>query len=123
MTPGGYHAFDHTWALDSAFDLHASLGKARITKRIHDLNTQLKLGLREMGHVALATPISPDLSAGIVCFDVRGMSAEAVVTALGEKGIIASRTPYRRQYARLCPSLLTSPDDVDRSLAAVRGLA
>jgi len=123
MTPGGYHAFDHTWALDSAFDMHASLGKVRIAQRIHDLNTQLKLGLRAMRHVTLATPMSPDLSAGIVCFEVQGLSAEAVVTALGDKGIIASRTPYRRQYARLCPSLLTSPDDVDHSLAAIRALA
>jgi selenocysteine lyase/cysteine desulfurase len=123
MTPGGYHAFDHTWALNSAFDMHASLGKSRITARIHALNTRLKEGLRAMKHVSLATPMSPDLSAGIVCFDVNGMSADKVVAALAEKRIIASRTPYRRQYARLCPSLLTLSDDVDRTLAAVRTLA
>jgi selenocysteine lyase/cysteine desulfurase len=123
MTPGGYHAFDHTWAVGSAFDMHAGLGKTRVTERIHDLNRELKEGMRAMPHVQLATPMAPDLSAGIVCFDVDGMSAEAVVNALGKKGIVASRTPYRRQYARLCPGLLTPGDDVARTLAAVRALA
>jgi hypothetical protein len=45
------------------------------------------------------------------------------VAALADKGIIASRTPYRRQYARLCAGLLTPGDDVERTLAAVRALA
>jgi selenocysteine lyase/cysteine desulfurase len=123
MSPGGYHAFDHTWALGSAFDMHASLGKARITDRIHTLNGQLKEGLRAMKHVHLATPMASTLSSGIVCFDVDGMPPEKVVTALAEKQVIASRTPYRRQYARLCPGLLTPGDDVERTLSAVRALA
>ena len=123
MSPGGYHAFDHTWALGSAFELHGSLGKARITARIHELNTQLKDGLRSMKHIRVATPKAPELSSGIVCFDVEGMPADKVVAALAEKGVIATRTPYRRQYARLCPGLLTPGDDVARTLAAVRSLS
>jgi selenocysteine lyase/cysteine desulfurase len=123
MTPGGYHAFEHTWALGSAFDMHASLGTARIMARVHDLNRQLKEGLRAMSHVRLATPMSASLSSGMACFDVNGMPADKVVAALAEKGVIASRTPYRRQYARLCPGLLTPGDDVERTLAAVRSLA
>jgi selenocysteine lyase/cysteine desulfurase len=103
--------------------MHASLGKARIAARIHQLNTQLKEGLQGMPHVTLATPMSSELSAGIVCFDVNGMSAEKVVAALAGKDIIASRTPYRRQYARLCPGLLTLNADIERTLAAVRSLA
>lgn len=123
MTPGGYHAFDHTWALGSAFDLHASLGKQRIADRVHALNAELKDGLRRMRHVRLATPMAASLSAGIVCFDVEGMSPEKVVAALAGKGVIASRTPYRRQYARLCPGLLTPGTDVERTLEVVRSLA
>ena len=122
MSPGGYKAFEHTWALGSAFDMHASLGKARIANRVHALNSELKEGLRGMRHIRLATPLDPALSSGIVCFDVDGMSAEKVVAALAEKRIIASRTPYRRQYARLCPGLLTPGEDVQQTLAAVRSL-
>jgi len=123
MSPGGYHAFDHTWALGSAFDMHAILGKARIATRVQVLNRQLKEGLHGMRHIRVATPMATDLSSGIVCFDVQGMAAEEVVAALADRQVVASRTPYRRQYARLCPGLLTPGDDVERTLAAVRSLA
>ena len=123
MTPGGYHAFDHTWALGSAFDMHATLGKERIASRVHTLNRELKEGLHAMKHVRLQTPMDETLSSGIVCFDVVGMSPEKVVATLADKGVIASRTPYRMQFARLCPGLLTPGTDVDRTLTAVRSLA
>src|SRR5262245_13904983 len=123
MTPGGYHAFEHTWALGSAFELHAALGKRRITERVHALSDQLKQGLRTMKRVRLRTPHDAALSSGIVCFDVEGMTAEHVVAALADRGVVASRTPYRTQHARLCPGLLTPEPDVERTLAAVRAIA
>src|SRR5215212_11288716 len=41
MTPGGFHSFEHRWALDRAFALHLEIGKARIAERIHELNAQI----------------------------------------------------------------------------------
>ncbi len=123
MTPGGYHAFDHTWALGSAFDLHASLGKGRIASRVHLLNRQLKEGLRAMPRVRLHTPLDETLSSGIVCFEVDGMAPDRVVASLADKGVLASRTPYRKPYARLCAGLLTPGTDVERTLAAVRSIS
>ncbi len=123
MTPGGFHSFEHRWALEAAFRLHLSLGKARVAERIHALNRKLKGGLAEMRHVRLRAPMSEALSAGIVTFEVEGMSPEQVVQRLWEKRIIASETPYATRYARLAPSLLTSPEDVEASLRAVRELA
>ena len=123
MTPGGYHAFDHTWALGSAFDLHASLGKRRVATRVHVLNRQLKEGLRAMKHVRVYTPLDETLSSGIVCFDVEGMTPDKVVAGLADKGVLASRTPYRSQYVRLCPGLLTPGTDVEKTLEAVRTFA
>ena len=38
MTPGGYHSFEHRWAVDQAFDLHMTLGKANVQSRIHAPN-------------------------------------------------------------------------------------
>ena len=122
MTPGGYHSFDHRWALGSAFELHASLGKARVQARIHQLNSQLKDGLRRIKGVRLHTPMSEVLSSGIVCFDVGNLPPQAVVDRLFEKRIVASRTPYKSSYARLCPSLLTLEDDVEATLRAVASL-
>jgi len=123
MTPGGYHAFDHTWALGSAFDLHASLGKSRVAARVHLLNRQLKEGLRAMKRVRLHTPLHETLSSGIVCFDVDGLAPDRVVASLADQAVIASRTPYRTPYARLCAGLLRPGTDVERTLAAVRSLA
>jgi len=122
MTPGGYHAFDHTWALGSAFDLHASLGKDRIAARVHALCRQLKEGLRDMRQVRVHTPMADALSSGIVCFEIDGMAPDKVVAGLADRGVIASRTPYRKPYARLCPGLLTPGRDVEKTLDAVRAL-
>jgi len=91
-----------------------------VAERIHSLNRQLKEGLAKMPNVKLYTPMSDELSAGIVCFDVQGMKADDVVSALRKKNIIASVTPYKTLYARLSPGLLTSPADVEAVLAAIR---
>ncbi len=122
MTPGGFQSFEHRWALDEAFRLHLALGKSRVATRIHELNTRLKDGLSEMRHVTLHTPRDEKLSAGIVCFEVTGIAPFDVARRLGERGIVASVSPYRTRYARLAPSLLTSEEDVDRALSEVRAL-
>lgn len=122
MTPGGFHSFEHRWALGEAFTFHQAIGKARIATRIHALNHQLKEGLAEMGHVTLHTPRATELSAGIVCFEVQGVRPEEVVARLHERGIIASVTPYATRYARLAPSLLTSPEEINKTLQEIKNL-
>jgi selenocysteine lyase/cysteine desulfurase len=122
MTPGGFHSFEHRWALDTAFALHERIGPKRIEARIHELNRQCKEGLQAMKHVVLHTPRSDEASAGIITFDVAGMTPDQVVRNLGAKRIVASTTPYAIPSARLAPSLLNTPTDVDAALRAVREL-
>ena len=124
MTPGGFHSFEYRWALAEAFRFHGAIGKARIAKRIHQLNEQCRRGLAGMKHVELITPLSGDVTAGLVCFNVSGMKDTEVVARLKEKKIVASTTPrvYGVDCARFAPSLLTSPSDVDACLRAVRAL-
>jgi len=123
MTPGGYHSFEHRWALAQAFDFHRSIGKARIEARVHALARRLKAGLADMKHVTLRTPRSDRLSAGIVCFEVEGSSASEVVERLAGRRVVATVTPYATRYVRLGPGLYTVDADVDATLAAVRALA
>ena len=123
MTPGGFHSFEHRWALSEAFALHERIGKSRIADRIHALNRALKEGLAQMKHVTLHTPMSDELSAGIVCFEVAGMAPEAVVDRLREKKILASVTPYAVQYARLAAGLINDETDIEAALREVRSLA
>jgi selenocysteine lyase/cysteine desulfurase len=123
MTPGGFHSFEHRWALDQAFLFHQRLGKSRVTQRIYELNQQLKQGLAGMPRITLHTPMSQDLSAGIVCFEVAGMSPAQVVAELRRRSIVSSVTPYATQYARVAPGLLNSSDEIETVLRNIRTLA
>jgi isopenicillin-N epimerase len=116
MMPGGFKPFEHQWAMKEAFEFHQGIGKARIAARTHELASQLKEGLAKMTHLTLVTPRDPELSSGIVCFDVRGMSADNVVRRLRQRAIVASATPYAVRYARLTPSIRNTPEEVDRVL-------
>jgi selenocysteine lyase/cysteine desulfurase len=122
MTPGGFHSFEHRWALDEAFKFHLTIGKSRVTQRIYELNQQLKQGLVAVPHVTLHTPMSQDLSAGIVCFEVAGMSPRQVVEKLRQRGIVGSVTPYATKYARLAPNLINSTAEIEKTLGEIRNL-
>jgi len=119
MTPGGFHSFEHRWALPEAFKLHLQLGKAEVQARIHQLNSQTKQGLAKMAGVKLYTPMSPELSSGLVCFDYKQMAPDDVVNAMHKKGVIMSATPYRKSYARFAPSLINNEQEIDTALAAL----
>lgn len=122
MTPGGFHSFEHRWALDEAFTFHQTIGKSKVTQRIYELSQQLKQGLAAMPHVTLQTPASQDLSAGIVCFEVAGLAPRTVVEKLGQRGIVGSVTPYATKYVRLAPGLINSSGEIDRTLEEIRHL-
>lgn len=122
-SPGGFHSFEHRWALPEAFAFHDGIGRDAIAGRIHDLNRQLKEGLATMGHVTLHTPMSDALSAGITTFMIDGMKPGQVAEALHQKKIFATTTPYVESYARLAPGLLNTPAEVDTALAAIHALS
>jgi isopenicillin-N epimerase len=121
-TPGGFKPFEHRWALREAFELHEQIGRTQIAARIQALNQQLKQGLSEMPHVQLRTPMAEELSAGLVCFDVAGLSPRQVVERLHARNIIATTTPYTPQYARLSAGLMNAESQVETVLGALRGL-
>ena len=123
MTPGGYKAFEHQWALTQAFSFHQRIGKARVAARTHELARQLKEGLAGMPHVVLHTPNLDSLSAGIVSFDVQGLSPSAAVMRLRERRIIASVAPYAVPHVRLTPCLANTFQEIETVLQEVRSLA
>jgi isopenicillin-N epimerase len=123
MSPGGFHSFEHRWALGEAFEFHRAIGKRKVAQRIHELNRQCKEGLAKLANVKLHTPLSDDLSSGIITFEVAGLTPDEVVQRLLDKHIVASHTPYATSYARLAPGLLNSPAEIERALAEIRALA
>jgi len=122
ISPGGYQPYEHRWSVGEAFGFHMAIGKARVERRIHSFATHVKEGLARMPHVTLHTPMSEELSSGIVCFEVDGLKPGEVVAALKEKRILASTTPYPVSYARLTPGLLNSEQEVAATLRAMAEL-
>jgi isopenicillin-N epimerase len=123
MSPGGFKPFEHRFALIETFDFHDRIGRARIAERTHALARQCKEGLAAIDGVTVRTPMDPALSAGIVAFDVDGEDPWSVVRALRRAGVIASVAPYQSRHVRLTPSIVNTPDEVDRAVAAVADLA
>ena len=123
-TPGGFHSFEHRWAVAEAFRFHSGIGKNRVSARIHDLNSLAKVEMAKMPRVKVHTPRSAELSAGIIAFEVEGYTPAQVVKRLHDRQIIASVVPgfYSPLLARVAPSLLTVEDDVGRTMKAIAAL-
>jgi len=123
MMPGGFHAFEHQWAMTAAFRMHRQMQRPRVAARITALNDQLKRGLADLPKVKVHTPRAAALSAGLVAFEIDGMGPTDIVKQLLARRIVASTSPYAISYARLAPSLVNTPAEVDEALRAVRALA
>jgi isopenicillin-N epimerase len=122
FSPGGFQAYEHLWALQQAIQFHQNIGPARVTARTHELNSQMKEGLARMANVHLYTPRDENFSAGMVCFDVKGMKPGEVVERLLARRIVASTTPYRISYARLACNVVNTTGEIDTTLRAIREL-
>jgi selenocysteine lyase/cysteine desulfurase len=122
LTPGGFHSFEHRWALPEAFAFHQEIGRERVEARIRGLASRLKAQLAEIRGVRLRTPQSPGLSAGLVCFEVADRDPSEVVTRLASRGIVASVTPYATRYVRLGPGIVNTPAHVDAAVRAIAAL-
>jgi isopenicillin-N epimerase len=119
---GGFQAYEHIWAIPAAVELHEGIGPARVKERIQALNGRLRQELATMPHVRLRTPKDPTLCAGLTAFEVDGLSPDEVVKKLRGQRVLASSSPYTPTYARLSFGIANSEADVDRGIAAVRGL-
>ncbi|MCM0674820.1 aminotransferase class V-fold PLP-dependent enzyme [Micromonospora phytophila] len=121
-TPGGYHSFEHRWALAEAFEFHRRIGRERVAARIRELADRLKEGLAGIRGLRLVTPRSAELSAGVVCCHVPDVPLGEAVGRLHAAGVIASSTPYRPSYLRFGATIANVEADVDAALRAVRTL-
>src|SRR5437868_15188184 len=60
VSPGGFLAYEHQWAMGAAFRMHQQIGRARIAERVAELNGRCKAGLQEIRGVKLHTPLDPE---------------------------------------------------------------
>jgi len=125
MTPGGFHSFEHRWAVPEAVEVHRSLGgRAEVARRTRARAAQLKEGLAGIRGVRLRTPRDEGLSSGLVCCEVNGVDPGEVVDRLREEHrVVASVTPYRIRYVRFGPSVANRGDDVSAGVEAMAAVA
>ncbi len=123
VSPGGFVAYEHAFAVAEAVEFHQRLGRARVAARIAELNGRFRAELSKMKRVRVITPLDPKLAAGLVCFEIEGLQPNTVVARLKEKRIRASSSPYKISYARVSAGIMVSPGEVETTLAAIRTLA
>jgi selenocysteine lyase/cysteine desulfurase len=123
MTPGGFQAYEHRWALPAAFAFQERIGRERAAARIRALATRMKAGLAEVRGVRLVTPRDPGLSAGLVCADIAGVDPGKAVQALAAERISATVTPYAQRHLRFGCGLAVDEADVDAALSNVARIA
>jgi selenocysteine lyase/cysteine desulfurase len=119
MTPGGFHSFEHRWALPAAFAFHQAIGPQRIARRTLALSRRLRERIADVPGLALRSP-GGALGSGVVCLEVAGRAPAEVVGALRSRyGIVASVTPYAVQFVRVGTSCLNTRREVDRLVRAL----
>ena len=120
MTPGGYHSFEHRWALDEAFKLHLELGKNEVQSRIHSLNTYAKNRLLEQPAIELVTPRSAALSSGFTFFRIKGRDCDQVAAQLMADRVVCDAVDRDvGPVIRIAPGLLNSENDIERFMAVL----
>jgi selenocysteine lyase/cysteine desulfurase len=123
LTPGGFHAFENRWSIPAATAFASSIGQEAIEDRVCSLADRLKTGIAVIEGLRLVTPISRQVSAGIVCFELDGLDPTEVVSGLRERAVVASVSPYKVPYARLTPSIYNSEPEIDELIERLKDLA
>src|SRR5437773_8441984 len=79
-------------------------------------------GAARIPGVTLHTPRDPALSAGISCFEVRGLAPGQVVARLAEKKLRTTTSPYKVSYARVSAGIMNKPEEIDVVLREIKAL-
>src|SRR6266487_820991 len=123
MSPGGFLAYEHVFAIPAAVELHHAIGRDRIAARIAELNAAFREGAAKLPGVTLHTPRDPRLSGGLSCFEVAGLTPAQVADRLAAQKIRTNSSPYKISYARVSAGIMNFPEEIDTVLRAIRRLS
>lgn len=123
VSPGGFLAYEHLFAVPKAVAFHRAIGRDRIAGRIGELNRVFRTELAKLPGVTVHTPQDPALAAGIVAFEVKGVTPIVAVARLRKHRILATVSPYAVPFVRVAAGIMNSPAEVETTLTAIRSLA
>jgi isopenicillin-N epimerase len=107
--------------LERATDFHLELRPSRIEDRIMTLANRLRAGLQELPHVAITSPLHPELLSATTVWRVDGMTGEALQDALWQRARIRVRS--MGVGVRQCCHVYNLEAEIDRTLEAALRLA
>jgi selenocysteine lyase/cysteine desulfurase len=112
----------HTWAF--AADWLDDIGLDDIWQRTATLTTMFKDGLREIPGTTLHTPVSPESSAALVSFDLRGTTGAELTQALRERwNIVIKPIPNAAPGVRVSVPFFALEEEIERLTSAVAALS
>jgi selenocysteine lyase/cysteine desulfurase len=112
-------------AFEAAVDFYNLVGPERIEARARQLATQIKEKLASIPDLRLKTNLQPELSAGVVKFQLTRRDTKQSYDRIWSRHRIAiAITPTGdAEGLRLSPHIYNSTEDVERAVAAVREAA
>jgi selenocysteine lyase/cysteine desulfurase len=109
-------------AVGTAVDFHRVIGFENVEARTTQLATALKTGLAKINRVKLVTPMSPEMSGGVVIAQVAGLDRQktgALINDLYDKyGIAGAATGG----VRLAPHVYNTMADIEQAIRGMREL-
>ncbi len=103
------------FGLGAAIDFLLGVGVENIAPAVQALGDQAAAGAAGKGYEVLCQR-TPANGAGIVCVRKEGLDSRLVVRRLKEQGIAAAP---RQGWVRLSPHFYISPEDIERTVAAL----
>ena len=112
-------------AVDATADFLNLIGMERVEARMRALADRAKRGLQAIGGVRLLTNTQPELSGGVIKFQVPNMTPRKAYDALWARHRISTSSTESGDSAgiRYSPHIYNSLEGIDRAVAAVKELA
>ena len=110
-------------SLGAALEFQDSIGRGMIEARVRALVQRLADGLRKIDGVSLWTSMDPHQSAGILVAKPAALEPRRLVSELyqRDKIVCAAAGGTTRPGVRFAPHFYNTMDEIDRTVAAVRG--
>ncbi len=108
-------------ALGATFDLHETVGPSQVQRRVRELASALKQGVRtRLPRARFHTPRDPELSGGVVVVELSGADHRALYDALYRRHQIAAAAMGGDfPGIRLSPHIYNTAADIERALAGL----
>lgn len=123
FTQRGTGNFPVLKGLEASVDFHNEIGPDRVYARIKFLGKRLRNGLRKNTKVKIFSPTDESMCAGITVYNIQGFTGAQIQDAYWAKAKMRPRSLGDQFGVRHCTHIFNSPEEIDKAIAIVNGLA